>query len=168
MADRPLQRVFSGGQTGVDRAGLDAALGVDLPIGGFCPKGRRAEDGKIPLLYPLIETDTFDYSTRTYLNIENTDGTIVLTRGPPESGTALTVKRALFRNKPLLVLDLEGTDRVAAIEMAVKFLVRFNIATVNIAGPRESRVPGIYREARAILWETFSRTKGEPWHQSTP
>lgn len=60
-----IERVISGGQTGADRGGLDAAIDLGLPHGGFCPKGRRAEDGVIPGRYQLEETESADYTERT-------------------------------------------------------------------------------------------------------
>jgi len=51
-----IEQVVSGGQTGADRAGLDAAMALGIPVGGWCPRGRRAEDGPIPAIYPLTET----------------------------------------------------------------------------------------------------------------
>lgn len=71
-----IQQVISGGQTGVDRAALDVALALGLPVGGGCPKGRRAEDGRIPDHYPLVETPEPDYETRTCHNVEESDGTL--------------------------------------------------------------------------------------------
>src|SRR5438876_4889366 len=82
--------IVSGGQTGVDRAALDVALELGIPCGGWCPKGRRAEDGRIPLRYPLEETTLNIYPQRTEWNVRDSDGTLVLTTGRPEGGSALT------------------------------------------------------------------------------
>lgn len=83
-----LQRIISGGQTGADRAALDTALEHNFPCGGWCPKGRRAEDGTIAPRYPLKETDVYDYPVRTELNVKESDGTLVITKGKPTGGTA--------------------------------------------------------------------------------
>src|SRR5438552_18876277 len=91
--DAPLV-IHSGGQTGVDRAALDVALELGLPCGGWCPKGRRAEDGPIPARYPLIETSSPFYPQRTKRNVLDSDGTLILTFGCPTGGTALTIRTA--------------------------------------------------------------------------
>ncbi|MEZ6054758.1 MAG: putative molybdenum carrier protein, partial [Planctomycetaceae bacterium] len=83
--------IVSGGQTGVDRAALDVGLDLDLPCGGWCPRGRKAEDGPIDERYPLKETESAKYDVRTRRNVRDSDGTLVLTVGDPIGGTALTV-----------------------------------------------------------------------------
>ena len=85
-----LDKIISGGQTGVDRAALDVALALGLAVGGGCPKGRRAEDGIIPDRYPLTETPEPNYEARTRRNVEDADGTLILNRGKLDGGTALT------------------------------------------------------------------------------
>jgi hypothetical protein len=146
-----IMKVVSGGQTGVDRAALDAALAAGLPVGGWCPKGRRAEDGVIDARYPLTETRTADYAERTRANVRDSDGTLVLTgvltRGAPVGGTALTIAFARKMGRPLLVLDLND----AAPQDALAWIAAGRIATLNVAGPRESGAPGIYGQARAFL-----------------
>src|SRR5207253_3037020 len=106
--NRMLTRIVSGGQTGVDRAALDVALELGLPCGGWCPRGRRAEDGAIDERYPLTETPWWGYPQRTEWNIRDADGTLILTRGRPDRGTALTARLARQMNKPCLVVDLAG------------------------------------------------------------
>jgi len=143
-----VRKVVSGGQTGVDRAALDAARSLGLPHGGWCPRGRRAEDGPIDAGYPLEETPTDDYAERTRWNVRDSDGTLVLTRGRPSGGTALTVGLARRQGRPLLVLDL--TARPDAGDVA-RWIHEAGIGVLNVAGPRESQKPGIYEEARLFL-----------------
>jgi hypothetical protein len=141
-------KVVSGGQTGVDRAALDVALELGIPCGGWCPKGRRAEDGAIAPSYPLSETSSSAYPERTARNIRDSDGTLVLTRGVPDGGTALTVKLANRYRRPLLSIDLEqpsGPDQVAS------WAERQGVEVLNVAGPRESSCPGITDEAGGFL-----------------
>src|SRR5262249_25460405 len=99
-------KIVSGGQTGVDRAALDFALEHGIPCGGWCPQGRLAEDGVIPERYPLQETPWDGYPQRTEWNVRDADGTLILTRGEPDGGTAYTERVAGERKKPCLVVDL--------------------------------------------------------------
>ena len=101
------EKVVSGGQTGVDRAALDVALMLGIPCGGWCPKGRLAEDGVIPPHYPLRESDSRDYAYRTRLNVRDSDGTLILHRGVLNGGTALTLRCARELGRPVFVVDLE-------------------------------------------------------------
>ena len=87
MKNSYLKKIISGGQTGADRAGLDAAMELNIPIGGWCPKGRKAEDGPIDKKYPLQETKLGDYKVKTGLNVKDSDGTIIFTLGKPTDAT---------------------------------------------------------------------------------
>ncbi len=144
---RPL-KIVSGGQTGVDRAALDAALNMKISCGGWCPRGRSAEDGRIPGKYPLRTTPDDDYSQRTWWNVRDADGTLVLKRGKVSGGTALTAALAKRLNKPCLILDL---DCSCDPEIIRQWIIRHKIQVLNIAGPRESQNPGIYDQAKVFL-----------------
>jgi len=141
-------KIISGGQTGADRAALDVALTLSLPIGGGCPKGRRAEDGMIPDRYPLTETPEADYDTRTRRNVEDSDGTLILNLGTLDGGTALTVKLARQMGKPCLMVALEDGIEPTAFQ---EWLDAHPIAVLNVAGPRESKRPGVYAAACRLL-----------------
>ncbi|MBI5582887.1 MAG: putative molybdenum carrier protein [Deltaproteobacteria bacterium] len=149
VKEKIFSTIISGGQTGVDRAALDVALELDREAGGWCPRGRRAEDGKISSRYPLQETASWKYPVRTRKNVQQSDGTLILTRGEPKGGTALTAALAEQLKKPYRVVDLEaekeGTDvlRGWGRELAIQVL--------NVAGPRESEAPGIYEQATRFL-----------------
>ncbi len=149
-------RIISGGQTGVDRAALDAALELGLPAGGWCPRGRRAEDGSIDLKYPLQETHSPYYPVRTAKNVLEADGTLILTRGKPRGGTALTLKLARFHKRPYLVMDLKKGDDKEALWQWGK---GNHIAVLNVAGPREGEAPGIYDQAFGFLKEVLPSYK---------
>ena len=151
-----ITRIVSGGQTGVDRAALDVALELGIPCGGWCPKGREAEDGPIAARYPLIETPAAGYAQRTEWNVRDSDGTLVLTRGEPTGGTAMTIAIAARLREPCLVLDLAGPADPSSVQ---GWANANTIAVVNIAGPRESGSPGIYAQAVLFLRQVLSGRK---------
>ena len=157
--------IRSGGQTGVDRAALDAALrystATNLPnfdkipihVTGWCPKGRLAEDGPIPLHYPLIETPTSQYSERTEWNIRDADATLVLLPSaitPPSSGTALTIEKANELQKSLKIIYLDN-DVTTNINQVLHWMNDYRVKTLNVAGPRESNCSGIYTKTYDFL-----------------
>ncbi len=143
-----LKKLISGGQTGVDRATLDEALELGILCGGWCPRGRIAEDGPIPARYPLTETPTDTVAERTEFNVREADGTLVLLQGPAMRGTTLTVELAAREAKPHLVLDLGWKLEPADVQ---SWLQRNEIEILNVAGPRESEAPGIYQQSREFL-----------------
>jgi len=143
----------SGGQTGVDRAALDFAIRRGIPHGGFCPKGRRSEGGRIAAKYRLSECASPDYAMRTALNVMHSDGTLILTRGRPEGGTQRTVYLCREYGKSTLVIDLGR--KLKADDFAV-WLQEHQIETLNVAGPRASKQSGIGRQAQKALEELFA------------
>lgn len=148
-----IKKVVSGGQTGVDRAALDAALELGIDCGGWCPKGRLAEDGPLPAKYPLKETPSSEYPVRTEWNVRDSDGTLVLSWGRPSGGTALTIAFARRLKKPCLVIDLESAG--LSCEKIAAWADVNAIATLNVGGPRESAGLPIYRKAHALLTALF-------------
>ena len=143
-----IKKLISGGQTGVDRAALDLAADLGLEAGGWCPRGRRAEDGIIPDQYPLKETPGRDYEQRTEWNVRDSDGTLILTTGKPEGGTQLTIETAQRLEKPFYVVDLLAPRNLPGLQYWVEYE---KIHTLNVAGPRESRVPGVKSMAMEFL-----------------
>lgn len=141
-------KIVSGGQTGVDRAALDVAAELGLERGGWCPRGRLAEDGCIADRYPLEETPSRRYSQRTRWNVRDSDATLILTVGSPSGGTALTIRAAEAQGRPHFVVDLVPDPDPAPL---LSWLDEQVVSTLNVAGPRESGVPGIYERARAHL-----------------
>jgi putative molybdenum carrier protein len=140
--------VISGGQTGVDRAALDAAVAAGVPHGGWCPRGRRAEDGVIPARYRLREHASARYAARTEANVLEADATLVLAHGPLTGGTALTRRTARRHRRPLLVVDLAADADAGAVR---RWLDAHRVRVLNVAGPRESQHPGIADRARRFL-----------------
>jgi len=145
--------IVSGGQTGVDRGALDAAIALGIAHGGWCPKGRKAEDGVIPPHYQLRENDSPEYAARTERNVLESDATLILCRGEPAGGTALTLALAQRHGRPCLVVDLDRP----ALGRVRQWLAKVRPATLNVAGPRESMAPGIAEETRDWLIALFSR-----------
>ena len=149
-----LQKIVSGGQTGVDRAALDVAIALSnelgISVGGYCPKGRIAEDGIIADKYPLTETTTSSYTQRTEWNVKHSDGTLILSCGKLTKGTALTLKFAKQRQKPFFIVDLSQDTTNIYLDI-ISWLTNNQIATLNIAGSRESSSPSIYKEAYSFL-----------------
>lgn len=146
-----LERILSGGQTGVDRGALDAALDAGFPCGGWCPRGRRAEDGRIPDRYPVRETSSPRYIVRTGRNVRQSDGTLVLCWGEPSGGTLATVDTAGRLGKPCLVLDMGGLDDDAAASTARAWIDAEGVAALNVAGPRASGQADAYDRARRVI-----------------
>lgn len=156
-----LKKIISGGQTGVDRAALDAAMKAGIPVGGFCPKGRLAEDGVIPDSYPLQELELTEYRFRTMKNVVESDGTLVLNKGGLSEGTKLTCDYAAQHLKPILVVQLDASPIVEPSHV-VRWLRGQQIAVLNIAGPRESKLQdGIYREAFSYLEKVMALIKDD-------
>ena len=156
MSTRAKFRVISGGQSGVDRAALDAALGAGIACGGWCPAGRWAEDGPIPTHYPLTETPGADADVRTRANVAECDATLIIVDGAPDPGTRLTQTVARELGRVHLTIDLSKSGDDAACARVLDWLAREEIRTLNIAGPRESNAPGIHARAREFLMSLFA------------
>ena len=147
-------KVISGGQTGVDRAALEVAETLGLARGGWCPRGRKAEDGPIPAKYSLTETRSPQYAVRTRWNVRDSDGTLLLVPDEPSGGSALTLVAARARGKPVLVVNLGYAPDAARTR---QWLAEHAIGTLNVAGPRESEHPGIQARAARFLWKVLER-----------
>ena len=154
----PVTTIASGGQTGVDRAALDIALSLSVPCQGWCPSGRKAEDGRIPDEYPLQETKSWKYSVRTNWNVRDSDGTLILCIGKLSGGTALTAAEARKQGKPYLIVNL---DEQWQFRPVLEWMATHDIQTMNVAGPRESQRPGIYEQATTFLRELITLVNSE-------
>ena len=149
-----LDKVVSGGQTGVDRAALDVALELGIACGGWCPLGRRAEDGVIPDRYPLRQAPSANYADRTALNVRDSDGTLILARGPLRGGTALTTTFAERYGRPCLVVDPHTPSSLAVVW---EWLRSNQVRVLNVAGPRENLRRDVGRIAASFLRRLFVR-----------
>ena len=148
-----LKKIISGGQTGVDRAALNFAIAHRIPHGGWCPRGRRAEDGIIKLRYHLTETPNASCLQRTEWNVRDSDATLILSIEPTlRGGSKQTARFAQQYRKPWLHLS-RTKDAKSAPKRLAGFLVQHKVKTLNVAGPRKSEEPGAARFARKVLSE---------------
>jgi hypothetical protein len=147
-----VQKIVSGGQTGVDRAALDFAVEQGVDYGGFVPRGRRDEAGLIPTQYSgLIEAPCEESAVRTTLNVCQSDGTVIFSHGPLTGGTALTADLANAIRRPLLLIDLSRVTVTEAAFALAEWIRQNSISVLNIAGPRRSEDATAYDGALAIL-----------------
>jgi hypothetical protein len=181
-----LLRIVSGGQTGVDRGALDAALELGVDCGGWCPAGRLAEDEMIPERYPVIELTDGGYAERTAQNVADSDGTLIISNGKPIGGTRETVERCMQMQKPYLVIDCKVVPIDQAIDLAVGFVSHLssraiaieltNVRTrltaekapsrrgnlvLNVAGPRASQWPEGNAVTSQIISAILRRMSGQ-------
>ena len=146
-----IKRIVSGGQTGADRAALDFAIKVDLPHGGWVPKGRLAEDGPIPDRYHLTEMPTTSYPKRTEQNVIDSDGTLIITHGELTGGSLLTKEFAENQKRPCLHIDLNEEVEYGAAVHVDDWTQEHGIEVLNVAGPRASKDPKIYAKVLKVL-----------------
>jgi len=168
-----IRKIVSGGQTGVDRAALDSAMKAGIPVGGWCPKGRMAEDGIIDSIYPLRETPASDYAQRTEWNVRDSDATLIIYESEITGGTLLTLKLAEKLGRPVKAVDLLHEQVVAGAPGSSyrgrkhpcfpvpqgqldRNLFPGLTGVLNVAGPRESQCPGIYQKAYGVLDRLFA------------
>lgn len=170
----PITRIVSGGQTGADRGGLDAAIWCGIPHGGWCPKGHKAEDGRMPDKYQLQETDSADYRRRTEENVILADATVVFTLGRLSGGSLLTVEFAHGHEKPWLHVDVDRLNRGKAVTKVVDWLEGRGEydhdeyvaqppqdCVLNVAGSRESKADGIQELVKQIMVDVILKVNPE-------
>ena len=148
-----IQKIVSGGQTGVDRGALDAAMALGIEHGGWCPRGRLAEDGKIPPRYLLTDTESSEYWIRTERNVIDSDGTLILYREKLKGGTEFTYRMTRKHRKPSLRIDMLDDPCPSAVR---QWIVENAIGVLNVAGPRESSCQGIAERAQQFVVSVFT------------
>jgi hypothetical protein len=148
MSNHRELKIISGGQTGADRAALDFALKHGINCGGWCPAGRVAEDGSIPDNYPLRETASSDPSERTVLNVNDSDGTLIICCSEPDEGTMQAISMSKEAKKPVYII--RESDAINIVEFSIWLDVN-KIQVLNVAGPRESNDRGVYEYAFDVL-----------------
>jgi len=149
-----IKKIISGGQTGVDRAALEVADALQIPCGGWCPKGRKAEDGPIEKKYPLKETPSDEYPERTEWNVRDSDGTLIIYRGSLAGGSALTKDFTKKYGKPCFTVNLLAGPVVKLVQ---NWIENTGVEVLNVAGPRESANTGIHDQAKEFLTKLLKR-----------
>lgn len=145
-----ITKIITGGQTGADQGALDAAIELEIPHGGWVPKGRKTEAGTLPAKYRLQEMPTASYKARTERNVVDSDGTAILSHGRLTGGSALTEKMAKKHEKPSLHIDLTETSRFGAARLIASWIAQTGVEILNVAGPRASEDPDIYQATKEI------------------
>lgn len=146
-----IAKIISGGQTGADQAALDVAIEMRISHGGWIPKGRKTEKGRLPDRYHMQETNAIDYAQRTELNIVDSHGTLLFSRGKLKGGSALTQRLAKKHKKPCLHIDLDELSEYKAVQIIKTWIEVRDIRILNVAGPRASENPGIYDDVKNTL-----------------
>ena len=154
-------KIISGGQTGVDRGALDAALNLGVECGGWCPAGRLAEDGIIPERYPVIELEDGGYAERTAQNVVDSDGTLIISNGEPIGGTRGTIERCIEKGKPYLIINYREMSTLEAKGKALTFWQNRCIRRLNVAGPRASQWPEGHALTCQIMSAILRRISGQ-------
>lgn len=153
-----MNKIISGGQTGADRAALDWAIDHGVQHAGWCPAGRKAEDGPLAPRYQLMETESARYRARTVRNVRDSDATLVTNLGLLEGGSLETLRIAERHVKPVRVVQLDHALSQDAIDELHLWLADAQFDTLNVAGPRESKRPGIYRATYDLLNQAWRDT----------
>jgi hypothetical protein len=151
--------ILSGGQTGTDRTALDWAIRHRIVHGGWCPRGRAAVDGPIACRYQLRETESGGYRQRTKRNVQDSDATLILSTGALDGGTLQTLRFAHALRKPHLLIQLEEATAEESAKVITAWLIEGQFTTINIAGPREEKRPGIYALVAAVLEHCIRRSQ---------
>jgi hypothetical protein len=159
----PITKIISGGQTGADRGGWEAAMHCGMPYGGWVPKGRKAEDGVVPAKYEgLKESTSADYLTRTEANVVDSDATAIFTYGELTGGSLKTWQFAVRHEKPCIHVDLQQ-PREDAVEVVLAWLrlVCPQQCALNVAGSRESKALGIQQAVMVRMVDIISKANGK-------
>jgi len=150
-----IEKIVSGGQTGADRAALDVAIRAGIPHGGWIPKGRKTETGVLPDKYQLQEMSTASYTKRTEKNVLDSDGTLIVSHGRLNGGSALTKKLAEKHKHPYIHLDMNKLSVNDAVDALRAWIENNEIQILNVAGPRASKDPDVYNVTAKVLETLF-------------
>jgi hypothetical protein len=146
-----IRKIISGGQTGADQAALDAAIKLDIPHGGWIPRGRLTEKGALPDKYELTEMPDTSYAARTEQNVIDSNGTIIISHGPLSEGSEYTRQMAIKHQRPWLHIDLNQVPAFKSATLISSWIDENNIEILNIAGPRASKDSQIYSAVLKLI-----------------
>jgi hypothetical protein len=155
-----IRRVISGGQTGADQGALFGARGAGVETGGWAPRGWLTEDGPAPWLagWGLREHEP-GWAPRTAANVGASDGTL-LVGDRTSAGSALTLDLCRAWGRPHLVIGWRpgrGVDASpTAVDAVRRWLDERQIVTLNVAGNRESKAPGIWWATAALVYAVLA------------
>lgn len=138
-----MKKIISGGQSGADIGALDAAIGKQFPVGGFCPQGRESQINLDPTVYPLIEVDG-GYRQRTKANIQYSDATVIFYDSDVLGGSELTLYLCIKSKTPYKLIDTSLVSAATAAKVLHSFTLRHDVKVLNVAGPSQSRSPEMY------------------------
>ena len=150
-----IKKIISGGQTGADRAGLDAAMEMGIPHGGWIPKGKKTEKGVLPKKYKLLEMNSTSYPKRTEKNVIDSDGTVIFTHGKLTGGSKLTKTVADKHDRPCLHINLNATINFKVPAEINSWIMKNNIEILNVAGSRESKDTDIHKKVLKIIQDVY-------------
>ena len=150
-------KIVSGGQTGVDQGALAAALEAGTACGGWCPEGRRSEEGPIPAVYPVVELAGAGYRQRTLRNVLDSDGTAILYNGDLEGGTRLTRRYCEEHDRCFVLIDAANLSRSEAVAVLMSFVTDNELRALNVAGPRASKWPEAFEYAKTLVTAALER-----------
>ena len=158
-----LRKIVSGGQTGADQGALSACVQAGFPYGGWIPKGRRTEKGKVPARYRMRQHWSRHYPPRTEKNVVDSDGTVIFTYGKPDGGSLLTIDFAKKHGKPCLAVDATRPQDEIVARVVRWFQRRLpNGAVLNVAGSRRSKAPGIHFIVKRAMLDVLARLGWPP------
>lgn len=155
-------RIISGGQTGVDRAALDAALQTGSPCSGWCPHQRRAEDGPIAEYYPMTALTSGGYRERSLRNVLDSDATLLIYFGELSGGSRETLEFCIWHQKPYKLIDGLALEPAQALAMVQDFIRRNKVQHLNVAGPRASEARQAYAYTLGLMRRVLSSATDMP------
>lgn len=155
-------KIVSGGQTGVDRGALQAAMDLGLDWGGWAPRGWNAENGTIPPQYrvKMREHASSSYRGRTLRNVLDSHATLIVVASYPLSGGTLQTRFFTQEaGRPHFVVALGEASAAEKVRTWLGSLFAKEHPTpfvLNVAGPRESKSGGIQKRTCRFLVEVLA------------
>lgn len=138
-------KVISGGQTGADIAGVEAAMMLGVGTGGAMPRGYKTLDGNRPrynMIYNMYDTASSAYPPRTYENVKNSNGTIRFYTKSDSPGELLTLKALAQYKKPYIDVDFASINPTTVKDVK-QWIIKNKIKILNVAGNSEQTSRGI-------------------------